>query len=188
MLNEAVRAMSAALAISAAAFAAAAQSTEENAAAETEATLTAEEVLANPLDDSDYEQTTRCLSTVRYRRVEIVNGQALAFHGRGDDVWLNLLHRRCPGLRKGMMLSIEQTSFRVCAGDRITGASRHAIESVGAVCTLGRFLHVSKQQFEAMRDALLAGERNLTVDRTLRSTGPTTEAGTPPNPKRSANE
>lgn len=158
-----------------------------NAYGDGEAPLTAEEILANPLQDSDYARTTRCLSTVRYRRVEIINSHALAFHGRGDDVWLNVLHQRCIGLRKDMILSIEQTSLRVCARDRVKGMSRSSFEAVGAACLLGRFQYVPRPQFDAMRDALLAGARNLTVGRTLRSaertagTGAKSENGTPRN-------
>lgn len=165
-------ALLAALAVLAVSWAAAplAAQSEKNTSDDGEAPLTAEEILANPLQDSDYAQTTRCLSTARYRRVEIVNSQALAFHGRGDDVWLNMLHRRCIGLRKDMILSIEQTSLRVCARDRVKGMSRNSYEAA-AVCSLGRFQRLSKPGFDAMRDALLAGERNLTVARTLRSAG-----------------
>lgn len=161
---------------------------QENAAVDGEAPLSAEEILANPLQDSDYAKTTRCLSTARYRRVEIVNSQALAFHGRGDDVWLNMLHRRCIGLRKDMILSIEQTSLRVCARDRVKGMSRNSFEAAGAVCSLGRFQRVSKPAFDAMRAALLAGESNLTVARTLRSAGRTGGTAAKPDASKPGDE
>ena len=47
-----------------------------------EASITAEEILANPLAEDAYEQSSRCLSTAKYRRVDIMNNQVLIFHGR----------------------------------------------------------------------------------------------------------
>lgn len=131
--------------------------------------LTAEEVLANPLEDDAYADAVRCLSSMRYRRVEIVGNVALAFHGRGDEAWLNILPRRCPGLREGMILSIEQRSLRVCARDRFKGLPRTAIELSTPFCTLGQFQRVTPERLDAMRDALAARGRNRAVARTIRS-------------------
>ena len=140
-----------------------------------------EEVLANPLSDADYAESRRCLATSRYRRIEIVTDQALAFVGRGDTVWLNLLPHRCHGLRPDMVLIVEQSSMRVCARDRVLGLARAStvagvrrrtttIDAVGtATCPLGTFRSLPQENFAAVRDALIAARRNRTVARTKRS-------------------
>lgn len=131
--------------------------------------ITVEEVLANPLDDRAYANTQRCLSTARYRRIDIIADRALVFYGRGDDAWLNVLPYRCRGLRRDMILSIEQSNFRVCALDRFKGLPRASSQMATTVCALGEFERLSHDQVESRRDALLAQGRNRTVARTLRS-------------------
>ena len=133
------------------------------------APLTAEQVLANPLDESAYERKARCLATARYRRVEIIGDTALVFHGRGEDVWLNMLPRRCIGLRRDMVLAIEQSNLRVCARDRFRGLTRGNFEMSTAACLLGEFEHLERDQLDAKRDALVAERANRTVRRTRRS-------------------
>ena len=132
-------------------------------------TLSVEEVLANPLGDGDYAESRRCLATSRYRRIEIVTDQALAFVGRGDTVWLNLLPHRCHGLRRDMVLVVEQSSLRVCARDRVRGLARASTAVGTATCPLGAFRPLPRENFDAMRDALVAAHRNRTVARTKRS-------------------
>ena len=131
--------------------------------------VTVEEVLANPLDDDAYANTKRCLSTARYRRIDIVGDRALVFYGRGDDAWLNMLPYRCRGLRSDMMLAIEQSNFRVCALDRFKGLPRGSTQLGTTVCALGEFERLSHDEVELRRDALLARQRNRTVAKTIRS-------------------
>lgn len=149
-----------------------AEAAEPDPPAPTEAdaqTLSVEEVLANPLGDGDYAESRRCLSTSRYRRIEIVTDQALAFVGRGDTVWLNQLPHRCHGLRRDMVLVVEQSSMRVCARDRVRGLARASTAVGTATCPLGAFRPLPRENFDAMRDALVAAHRNRTVARTKRS-------------------
>ena len=134
--------------------------------------LTAQEVLANPLDEQAYSNTTRCLAVSRYRRVEIVGDRALVFHGRGDDAWLNVLPRRCAGLRPNMVLAFEQSALRVCALDRFTALPRGASGFTTSICSLGSFEHMTAEQVRARSEALLAAQRNRVVARTRRSTAP----------------
>ena len=131
--------------------------------------LTVEEVLANPLDEDAYANTQRCLATARYRRIEIIADRALVFYGRGDDAWLNVLPFRCRGLRRDMILSIEQSNFRVCAMDRFKGLPRASSQLGTTVCALGEFERLSHDQVDSRRDALLAQRRNSTVAKTIRS-------------------
>ena len=131
--------------------------------------LTAQEVLANPLDEQAYANAVRCLAVSRYRRVEIVGDQALIFHGRGDDAWLNVLPRRCAGLRPNMVLAFEQSALRVCALDRFTALPRGASGFATSICSLGAFEHMNAEQVQARGAALLAAQRNRVVARTRRS-------------------
>ena len=91
------------------------------AAEETEAIPSAEEILANPLDDSAYVDDVRCLAVGRYRQVDILNDRALVFRGRGGRAWINLLPRPCPGLRRDMVLAIETRGSRICNRDQFRG-------------------------------------------------------------------
>ena len=168
--------MFAALAISLAALASAderptspAKEDASRRGSDEEPALTAQEILANPLDDDAYSNTTRCLATVRYRRIDILSERALVFQGRGGVAWLNLLPRRCPGLRPDMALIIEQPHFRVCAMNRFRGLSQGSVELGSSFCTLGRFERMTMEQVRARTDALLAEQRNRVVRRTIRS-------------------
>lgn len=131
--------------------------------------LTVEEVLANPLGDADYAQSRRCLANARYRRIDIITDEALAFIGRGDTVWLNMLPHRCHGLRQDMVLAVEQSSMRVCARDRIRGLARVSAQVATSACALGPFQPLPRENFEAVRDALVAAHRNRAVAKTKRS-------------------
>lgn len=130
--------------------------------------LTAEEILANPLDEPAYSNTARCLGTARYRRVEIIGNRALIFHGRRGDAWLNVLPRRCPGLRSDMVLVLEQEGLRLCALDRFSALSRGGGMAT-VFCSLGSFEHMTTEQAQVRSDALLAAQRSRMAARTLRS-------------------
>ena len=156
----------------AAACAAAAPAEEpEQATGAAEVPITAEEILANPLGEEAYEQSSRCLSTAKYRRVEIMNNQILVFHGRGDEMWLNILPNRCMGLQADMILTIERRGMRLCARDQFKGEPRFRLDTASMPCTLGEFHPTRPQNVAAIRDALEAGQRTTTVDRTVRSAG-----------------
>ena len=156
-----------ALAAIALAFCAGALAAEDEAD-EPAATITAEQILANPLEESAYAIKDRCLATARYRRIEIVGSMALAFHGRGDDVWLNVLPRRCLGLRPNMVLVIEQSSLRLCARDQFRGMASGNFGMRTSTCTLGSFQRMTPEHLDAMRDALIAQENTRTITRTVR--------------------
>ena len=140
--------------------------------------LTAEEVLANPLDEQAYSNTVRCLGTSRYRRVEIIGDRALVFHGYRDDAWLNVLRRRCPGLRPDMVLVLEQDGLRLCALDRFSALPRGGGMAT-TFCSLGSFEHMTTEQAQVRSDALLAAQRSRMATRTRRSASPeeSTEQG-----------
>lgn len=142
--------------------------------------ITAEEILANPLGEEAYEQSSRCLSTGKYRRIEIMNHQVLVFHGRGDEMWLNILPNRCMGLQPDMILEIERRGMRLCARDQFRGTPRFRPDAPSMPCTLGEFHATRRENVNAIRDAIEAGQKTTTVDRTVRSAGREPESGDQP--------
>ena len=139
------------------------------AAEESDVIPTAEEILANPLDDSAYVDDVRCLAVGRYRQVDILNDRALVFRGRGGRAWINLLPRRCPGLRRDMVLAIETRGSRICSRDQFRGMPRIGPEAATGFCSLGTFRPVEADNLDAIRDALRARSANRTVTKTVRS-------------------
>lgn len=140
------------------------------AASPDETIPTAEEILANPLDDSAYVDDVRCLATGRYRQVDIVSDRILVFRGRGGRAWINLLPRRCPGLRRDMVLAIQVRGARACSRDQFRGMPRLSPDAATGFCSLGVFHRVEADNLDAIRRALRAGGANTTVAKTVRST------------------
>ena len=136
----------------------------------TDAIPSAEEILANPLDDAAYADDVRCLATGRYRQVDILNDRVLVFRGRGGRAWINLLPRPCPGLRRDMVLAIETRGSRICSRDLFRGMPRIGPEATTSFCSLGTFRPVDADNLDAIRGALRASRANRTVTKTVRST------------------
>ena len=129
----------------------------------------AEEVLANPLDDAAYTNNRRCLSVGRYRQVDILNNQTLVFRGRGNRAWVNLLPRRCVGLRRDMILAIERRGPRICSRDQFRAMPRIGATVGTAFCSLGVFHPVHADNLGAIEGALRARHDNKVVTDTVRS-------------------
>ena len=123
----------------------------------------AEEILANPLDDAAYADDVRCLASGRYRQVDILNDRVLVFRGRGGRAWINLLPRPCPGLRRDMVLAIETRGSRICSRDLFRGMPRLGPEAATSFCSLGTFRPVEADNLDAIRGALRASRANRTV-------------------------
>lgn len=85
------------------------------------------------------EGARRCLSSVSFNDVDIVNEHRVIFRGVGARAWLNDLRHRCPGLRRGDTLAIEQRDSRACEFDTVTVIDEFNLERKGATCTLGVF-------------------------------------------------
>ena len=158
----------------------AATTEKQEPARDAEPPITAEEILANPLGEEAYGQSSRCLSTGKYRRVEIMNHQILVFHGRGEEKWLNILPNRCMGLQPDTILSIEKRGMRLCARDQFRASRVFRPDVPSIPCTLGEFHPTRSENVNAIRDALEAGQKTTTVDRTVRSAERDTEGGDKP--------
>ena len=152
---------------------------KEDEARDAEPRITAEEILANPLGEEAYAQSSRCLSTGKYRRVEVMNNQILVFHGRGDNMWLNILPNRCMGLQPDMILEIDKRGMRLCARDQFRGLPRFRPDGSSMPCTLGEFHPTRPENVTAIRDALEADHKTTTVDRTVRSAGRAKDGNNP---------
>ena len=162
--------IAAAMMLAVACLAAASPDKQEQVAV-AESPITAEDILANPLGEEAYEQSFRCLSSGKYRRVEIMNNQVLVFHGRADEMWLNVLPNRCMGLQPDMIIRIDKRGLRLCARDQFRGLPRFRPDASSMPCTLGEFHPTRRENVTAIRDALEAGHQTTTVDRTVRSAG-----------------
>ena len=74
-----------------------------------------QEILNTPAEDIDV--AVRCIRSMDYVQVEVLDDLRLVFRGRGDKRWLNQLRGRCPGLRKRDTLQFEMRSIRLCDMD-----------------------------------------------------------------------
>jgi len=108
------------------------------------------------LEGADYAATERCLSTFEYDQVEILDDQHLLFESNtGQEVWLNTLRNRCPGLRKDDVLAFDMNGNRLCSLDTATVMERFLFwQRTGPTCSLGEFQQLTEAQSSVVRDAL----------------------------------
>ena len=112
-------------------------------------------ILDNPLPESEYAESKRCVFPNSYRSVEILDGRHLLFWGYRGNVWLNQLRAECLGLRKDSLLVFELRERTLCDMDSFSGTPRSATMSPFAVhCMLGDFETISEVQANALRVAL----------------------------------
>jgi hypothetical protein len=114
----------------------------------------AQEILSAPAEDE--KAAVRCIRSMDYDRVEVLDDLRVVFHGRGDKRWLNQLRIRCPGLRKRDTLQFEMRSMRLCEMDSFRSIDPSGFGMPGASCSLGSFEPVSPGQVQMLKDALRA--------------------------------
>ena len=114
----------------------------------------AQEILSAPAEDE--KAAVRCIHSMDYDRVEVLDDLRVVFHGRGDKRWLNQLRIRCPGLRKRDPLQFEMRSMRLCEMDSFRSIDPSGFGMPGASCSLGSFEPVTPDQVEMLKDALRA--------------------------------
>ncbi len=142
------------------------------------------EILGRPVDD-EADDMQACLSRTRYREIEVLDNQTLAFIGRGDDVWLNQLRSPCSGLSDRLSLELHTTGgLRYCRMDGFYGIDPSMVgrglgrgfHDPGALhsrdmqtarrtgrCMLGGFERISRDQLDLLREAL-DGDRARRTD------------------------
>lgn len=105
--------------------------------------------------ETDYAATERCLSSFQYDNVEVLDDRHLLFEDSpGDDVWLNTMRSRCPGLHRNDTLLFEKTSNRLCSLDTAEVIERFLFwQRTGPVCTLGDFHQLTEAQADLIREA-----------------------------------
>lgn len=98
------------------------------------------------LNDAELGPPERCLSSVQYDSVEVLNENRIMFTGIGDDdVWVNELKSRCPALETYDAVKLEKVSTRLCEFDEVAGIDRFFFSwQEGPSCLLGKFHKVDK--------------------------------------------
>lgn len=125
---------------------------------------TVDEILNAPLDEAAYGGTPRrCISEFAFRDFQAIGDRYLVFEGPGDQLWVNEIRGRCPGLDRSASLAFKQTGMQICELDQFKVVDMftwaryqrwpwHWLE--GIPCTLGKFQPVSPEQVEALRATL----------------------------------
>lgn len=108
------------------------------------------------LDADSYAATENCLSSVEYDTVEVLDEQHMLFQGTGkDDVWLNQLRQRCPGLREDDTLAFDMQGDRLCSLDTVTVVNHFMFwRRTGPTCALGKFNKLTDAQAGLVRQAM----------------------------------
>jgi hypothetical protein len=84
--------------------------------------------------------------------VEIINQEFLLFSKQGT-YYLNRLKRKCPGLRRNLLLTFTMSTNSVCRSDIVYVSDRFG-SSFRATCHLGEFELIEEQQALALKAAL----------------------------------
>lgn len=101
------------------------------------------------------EGAKRCLSTIAYQSVDIIDERRLIFRGVGDRAWLNELRSRCPGLRRGDTLAMElRGSNYACAHDTIAVVDAFSRARAGVTCALGDFKPIPPGHARLIQDLM----------------------------------
>ena len=112
-------------------------------------------ILDNPLPESEYAESKRCVFPNSYRSVEILDTKHLLFWGYRGNVWLNQLRFDCLGLSKDALLVFEMRERTLCDMDSFHGTPRYSgMAPFAAHCMLGIFETISEDQAAALRVAL----------------------------------
>jgi hypothetical protein len=118
------------------------------------------EILERPVEDEEVD-SNRCINRAQISRTIVLDERRIAFVLRGgNEIWLNQLRTRCPGLRDGMALEIQGgTSMRLCRMDSIAGidmsmARMRVDPRITGTCLLGDFERISEDQLSLLREAL----------------------------------
>lgn len=106
------------------------------------------------LSETDYVASKRCLGTFEYDSIEILDDQHVLFKDR-NDVWLNKLRARCPGLRRNDVLAFDMRGSRLCSLDTATVLDRFLFwQRSGPTCALGEFQQLTEPQAQLLREAM----------------------------------
>lgn len=97
-------------------------------------------------------QAEHCVNVRMIARTEIITDDAILFRMRGDDLYLNRLPHRCPGLDRGDAFMYRTSVGQLCDLDIITTLSNMGFGfTPGISCGLGMFYPVTEEQVEELK-------------------------------------
>ena len=104
---------------------------------------------AKPTEDSRH-----CISLSQVARTEIIDNTHIAFHMKGrNKIFVNILRRQCPGLRRHDTLMFRTFSSQVCNIDIVTVLDNIGFGfSPGVSCALGPFYLMTKEQLAKLKN------------------------------------
>jgi hypothetical protein len=128
----------------------------EQEAAQAKAQETIDQILAAPLPSEEYVKGERCISTMQYDSMEVLDDRHVLFQGTGDRIWLNTLRSRCIGLRRDSTPVIRLRDTQLCDMDTFQAVDDMlgVWTRTSATCSLGTFTRISREQADGIRAAL----------------------------------
>lgn len=128
--------------------------TDEVSATQDPPPIDLEEILSDPLSESDYREQKNCLRIRDVDDVEVLDETLVLFHGRRGELWLNQLSSQCYGLEQEMILRFKTYAGTYCRLDPFRGMPYFSRVAITAECRLGDFEPVDEIQVEALRIAV----------------------------------
>ncbi|MCY3812621.1 MAG: hypothetical protein OXH15_12575 [Gammaproteobacteria bacterium] len=113
-----------------------------------------DEILNNPLSESEYREQKKCVRIRDVDDVEVLDETLVLFHGRRGELWLNQLTSQCYGLEQEMILRFRAYAGTYCRLDPFRGVPYFSRIAITAECRLGDFEPVDEIQVEALRIAV----------------------------------
>lgn len=102
--------------------------------------------------DPDDAQAEHCVNVRTISSTEIITEDAILFRMRGNDLYLNRLPHRCPGLDRGDAFMYRTSVGRLCDLDIITTLGNMGFGfTPGISCGLGMFYPVTEEEVEDLK-------------------------------------
>ncbi len=106
--------------------------------------------LIYPVDESV--PSERCVNLAALDSTEIIDDRNILFYMRGDQIYRNVLPRRCFGLQRNDAFSYRTNARQLCNVDTITVLQPFGGGlDEGATCRLGPFYPVVEAEVEAIK-------------------------------------
>ncbi len=130
--------------------------TPEQEVAQETAQETIDQILAAPLASEQYAKPERCISTMQYDSMEVLDQRHVLFKGSGDRFWLNELRMPCIGLRRDSTPVIRLRDTQLCDMDTFQAVDDMlgVWNRTSATCSLGQFTPITREQADGIRQAL----------------------------------
>lgn len=115
-------------------------------------TMTATAQDEEPVYDVE-DEAVDCISLRSVRKTDIVDDRNILFHVRRDEVYHNILPRRCPGLSSQDRFSYHTSMGRLCKMDSIRVLYDDPFGfREGAACGLGMFHRITSEDAKALTE------------------------------------